>query len=429
MRVKSFQETVRRPRDQKPCTHERHFRNLARAVIHKFDFLADIQEKKDGRRFTWVGANYFQKKCIDYHDGSNFDIRSVWRAIELAIETGVATRGKAIIDGTLRAGYWVARHEDISRLLEHTCVWCIPDNPGDVFDAQNVSQNVSDNVTQNVSQNVSERSSESEGFARSKCHSESDTIPLETAVAENEDKGLHVQNVSESVALSQSCQGMSVMVGEVCTPPSSSFPGDMTVTPECKGERRWAVCDLNWEDTEGALDAISDGVFITHALEMYDRCTELSDALLKMVSANRNTIVKNRLDCRKLMEIINKLLLADNIKPPDGWIPVIKILKQGGPLELANLPISHAEEQAQREAESFEANKAYCQKHGRWDEENNCEIPRHIPTPEEEEETRKRQFERYEELLAMPSRTTQQNDEMEFRLRASRKNESKKATA
>ena len=82
------------------------------------------------------------------------------------------------------------------------------------------------------------------------------------------------------------------------------------------------------------LEAISDGEFRSTALEQYPHTYQLGSVLIRVVGENVDKTITDRLGCRKLMERINDLLRKEyGFNPPAGWLPVIKTLKQGGPLQ------------------------------------------------------------------------------------------------
>lgn len=90
---------------------------------------------------------------------------------------------------------------------------------------------------------------------------------------------------------------------------------------------------------ERMVSFMSDGEFQTSALKAYAEKDELKSACCKALLTVADTVVRDRLQCRIIMERVNDELLAQYIKPPGGWVPAIKVLKRGGPLQLQ--PVEH----------------------------------------------------------------------------------------
>jgi hypothetical protein len=100
--------------------------------------------------------------------------------------------------------------------------------------------------------------------------------------------------------------------------------------------RQWKVEDVGWTDVEGILDAFTDETFETaRGLLKYEHRWELAAALQRVISENRSMVVRDRKDCKKLCEAVNSIMREEHkMDPPRGWIPILKILKDGGPLQL-----------------------------------------------------------------------------------------------
>ena len=88
------------------------------------------------------------------------------------------------------------------------------------------------------------------------------------------------------------------------------------------------------ESLERMLDFISDGEFQTGALQNYEHVDELREACRKVLDKLSKTRFTDRRVCKRLMEHVNGVLLTQDIKPPGGWVPVLKTLKADGPIQM-----------------------------------------------------------------------------------------------
>jgi hypothetical protein len=103
-------------------------------------------------------------------------------------------------------------------------------------------------------------------------------------------------------------------------PKSSSL--DLTVT--VKNQINTSV------ELEELVTQISDGEFDTEKLEKYDYRDELKNACIEAVAAKAT----RTLDRKNLRAVMNHVMVSLNkrdIKAPGGWLPVMNILRSGGP--------------------------------------------------------------------------------------------------
>ena len=319
---KSFKPNVHVPRGGEPCKHERHFRNLLRAVVHKMDWLAEKAEREYGDRFVYARPAYFQRACKDYDSGERWDISNCKRAVAMAFVLGVATKEAKprMRGGSEVYGYTVAVHSAITVLEGKTCLWCA----GAATKAQDAPQDAPQNAPQDAP--------EMGRFAEAKRPNEQNVTIADTQLTEGGPVGLQGQNaplgyvklLEVPVSALKGAGTATTKATATSNATSTAFPCDLT----------WQVADLNHADTETILEAFSDGEFRATALEQYGHTYELGSVLIRVVGENKAKAITDRHGCRKLMERVNDILRAEyKVNPPAGWIPVIKTLKGGGPLQ------------------------------------------------------------------------------------------------
>jgi hypothetical protein len=372
-RPDSFNKVMPLGRGEASCRHDRHFHGFMRSIVHKLDYKGAESEKNFGKRFCFAKWDYFQRMCQNTkHERPSR--REVFYCLERAVALGIAVPGVCDIAGDVRHGWWIAEHATITEILGRNCLWC-GDAPARAlawFQAPIQAEKRGVDCTVDCT-----------GFgisASSKPHSETDADACVystsgDALGSSAPSKLHQRSLrssqgrtkdTERERQNQSQNPAAESAAVACETPTSP---DLTLTAEA--EHTVEVKNLIGEELDRVLDAITDGEFQTTALEKYPSVVELADTCQQIFKSNPAFIIRGRRDCKRICELVNTEMRNErHIDVPGGWVPVLKALRSGGPLQFRISPeyvdpeeaAALAIQRAQRAAEMEAADKAYTER-------------------------------------------------------------------
>jgi len=307
---RSWKDDVRKPRDGKPCLHERHAQNCLRAVLHKIEFfrLKDVT----GEGFVFAGLKWFAVKDIE--TGKPYEIRIIKACFAWAYSVGIIRRARRIRSGVLREGFTVTDHSMMSKIAGSRCVFCSANDTADDTIDDTIGDTIGDTIDDTMKGSLTTPLATPSNGGQS---------VLNDGLAENCDETLpSVVHSLESLVTSESLR-----VSRVSATRTDLISSDLTARQSVKVSRLGAL------GFEQLLDALTDQEFQTTAVEHYKNRDALKRVVYETVKELGDTTLNDRKDCKRICEHVNAALLKDGIKPPGGWVPTLKALKSGGPLQ------------------------------------------------------------------------------------------------
>jgi len=280
------------------------------------DFLA----AQDRERFVWARARWFNLNCCDWETKEPFSPSMIRAVFELLRTKQIITRAEKMRKRTSYRGWVVTQHSAITKTEGEWCVFC--EKPGAPTGGETGAP------TGDI---LVKTGGETGGVPGKNRRSESRQETDNTSFVHNGDGVLRPLNalsqVNELNVLSvESAAGRGEMQEQSQPQRRLGFSDDLTMTVgQSIGQD---------ESLERMLDFISDGEFQTGALQNYEHISELNAACRDALDKAANKIFTDRTVCKRIMEHVNKTLLSENIQPPGGWVPVLKTLKAGGPIQM-----------------------------------------------------------------------------------------------
>jgi len=375
-RPNSFNSKVKLPRDSAACKHERHFHGFMRSIVHKLDYKGAESEKNYGVRFCFAKWDYFHRMCQNtHHDRPSRD--TVFACLRRAEELGIIVPDLCDISGEVRPGCWVADHASITKILDRDCLWCddAADKARRVIEAKKqaietkkraektginptAGPNKSDcdleliRLTPGINPTINP--TDLGISATNKSDSEIDAVDTKDLTC-GDPSGISASNKSDSRLGEVRSEGSTNEVkavevqaqdpGKSNGNPNSNGAGrtsfsdrDLTLpTPKAKAtgseKQTPTIGDIPCEDLEEMLDAISDGLFETGALQNYSEDYALESAIRQAIGKHKASPLSDRKNLAPVVSEVMNVLKHAGLRWPPGLLPVLIALRAGGPLQ------------------------------------------------------------------------------------------------
>jgi hypothetical protein len=335
---KNFRPCVTVKKDS-VCSLKRHYRGAVREFIGYCDLLAS----QDPERFIWASVSDIAEHCTDYKNKKPYCLRIVkYCKTSLRAKNIISGQIARVRNGVLRTGFILQAHGEVTERRENKCHFAAQVAPLVApvvalavapvvalavapLNAESCTDGCTDGCTSESPQIVTE--SNTCGQSEKVCQKFGESFASPSLGNRQAYKPISLENPNGNAKAGKK------KTSENPDPKSSSPDPDLTV-----GKQINTSVEL-----EELIDQISDKEFDTEKLEKYDYRNELKTACIEAIEAKASRTL-DRKSLRAVMDHAMVSLKKSDINAPGGWLPVMKILKLGGPCRTFSTGKEHHDE-------------------------------------------------------------------------------------